>query len=222
MKTIPPCVRALRVASTALAQAGDHSKAMAPLLVPALIERLGDGKAAVRTGALEAIFVIIDGLHSPNIVHERFASCWRHKNGHIREGILKIAIYCFNKYGAKFTSSKRKAALVSDILHLLGDSTSTVRETAMCCVEAYGASAWLEVALQEHGLRSTHIRINSRLDQIGTPAVAEPSREAQRSPPRPRTRRRGWVRDGGGVTTDGTVSTVEPVNVKSRAAGCVG
>lgn len=214
------CVKALRVASTALAQAGDHSKAMAPLLVPALIERLGDGKAAVRTGALEAIFVIIDGLHSPNIVHERFASCWRHKNGHIREGILKIAIYCFNKYGAKFTSSKRKAALVSDILHLLGDSTSTVRETAMCCVEAaYGVLGnGLRVALQEHGLRSTHMKeINSRLDQIGTPAVAEPKSRGsptQSTSPTHKTKRGGFG-DGGGVTTDGTVSTVEPVNVKS-------
>ncbi|UPQ97200.1 CLIP-associated protein [Chloropicon primus] len=219
------CVGALRVASIALAQAGDHSKAMAPLLVPALIERLGDGKAAVRKGALEAIFVIIDGLHSPTIVHERFASCWRHKNSHIREGILKIAIHCFKEYGAKFTSSKRKSELIKDVLHLLGDSTSTVRETAMSCVEAaysvLGNS--LRSALKEHGLRSAHMKeINSRLDQIQAPVDGPPSQatgstatpQSSSSPTSSRTKRGGFG-DGGGVTTDGTMADADPIHIKS-------
>ena len=216
------CVGALRVASVALAQAGDHCKAMAPLLVPALIERLGDGKAAVRNATLDAVFVMIGGLHSPNVVHERFAACWRHKNNHTREGILKIAIHCLKEYGTKFTSSKkRKADLIKDIVHLLGDSSSAVRETAMSCVEAayFVMGKGLRSALKEHGIRSAHMKeINSRLDLIQPDPEAGSStatRAQSESPTSLGKSKRGGFKDGGGMTSDGTISSVSPIHIKS-------
>ena len=218
------CVGALRVASVALAQAGEHSKAVAPLLVPALIERLGDGKAAVREGALEAIYVTINSLQSPSIVHERFNTCWKHKNAHIREGILKIAIHCFAQYGSKFSSSRQREVLVKDIVHLLGDSSSSVRESAMSCIEAaysvLGNS--LRNALKDYGIRSAHMKkINARLDQIKPQQVSKSedmplSSSSGNSPPNKQKQgKRGGFGDGGGVTNNGTITQVDPIYVKS-------
>lgn len=214
------CIGALRVTTVVLGQAGDHAKVLAPILVPALIERLGDGKAAVRSSALDAIFVLIDGLRSPNVVHERFAGCWTHKNSHIRESILKISAYCFKHYGTKYVTSNKRAVLIKDIVHLLGDSSSSVRETAMSCIEAaYSVMGnALRNTLKDYGLRSAHMKeINSRLDQIQAPSSKRSEGPAQVESPtnKSSTSKRGGFGDGGGVTNDGSITNVEPIHLKS-------
>ena len=211
------CVGALKVAIATITKAGEHFKSLAPLVIPSLIERLGDGKVAVRTATLGACYAIIDALGAPTIVHDRFTACWKHKNSHIRDGVLHISIYCLKAYGTKFTGNKREV-FIQNVVSLLADSSSAVRETAMSCVEtAYEVlGAGLRKSLQDYGIRPAHMKeINLRLDKIQPVAAAPEATRKAAAGAAGKGERRGRFGDGGGVTQDGSTPEVKPVPIKS-------
>ena len=222
------CVGALKVVCQAAHQAGEQYKALSQVLAPSLIERLGDGKAAVRNAAYDATTSILKALKSPNLIHERFNSCWKHKNSHIREGILSISIFCLREFGTKFTSN-RQETFIQNLVDLLADSNSSVRETAMDGIEeAYRVlGRRLKDSLSDYGIRPTHMKeINSRLDKIqvlqpnGHQAIsissskASDRRDGSDVSPSSKTRRGGY-KDAGGVSVEGLFQKVEPIFVTS-------
>ncbi|CAH0551193.1 unnamed protein product [Brassicogethes aeneus] len=93
-----------------------------------VIDRLGDAKDTVREKAQLLILKILErNVVSPHTLLEKLTPGFTHKNAKIREEILRCLVNILNEHGAQ---SLALSKFIPDIVKLLSDPTSTVRDTA--------------------------------------------------------------------------------------------
>uniref|UniRef100_A0A8B9TCD5 Cytoplasmic linker associated protein 1 n=1 Tax=Anas platyrhynchos TaxID=8839 RepID=A0A8B9TCD5_ANAPL len=103
----------------------------AQIVLPSLLDRLGDSKDSVREQDQTLLLKIMDQAANPQYVWDRMLGGFKHKNFRTREGICLCLIATLN---ASLTLSK----IVPHICNLLGDPNSQVRDAAInSLVEIY-------------------------------------------------------------------------------------
>uniref|UniRef100_A0A3Q3XI06 TOG domain-containing protein n=1 Tax=Mola mola TaxID=94237 RepID=A0A3Q3XI06_MOLML len=96
--------------------------------LPALVDRLGDGKDQVRENSQALILHCMEQTASPMYVWERLLLGFKHKNFRSREGICLCLSATLGTYGAQpLTLSK----LVPHLCSLTGDQNPQVREASI-------------------------------------------------------------------------------------------
>uniref|UniRef100_A0A8D2PXI5 Cytoplasmic linker associated protein 1 n=1 Tax=Zosterops lateralis melanops TaxID=1220523 RepID=A0A8D2PXI5_ZOSLA len=107
----------------------------AQIVLPSLLDRLGDSKDSVREQDQTLLLKIMDQAANPQYVWDRMLGGFKHKNFRTREGICLCLIATLNASGAQsLTLSK----IVPHICNLLGDPNSQVRDAAInSLVEIY-------------------------------------------------------------------------------------
>ncbi|XP_030763288.1 CLIP-associating protein 1-B isoform X8 [Sitophilus oryzae] len=97
-------------------------------VLPAILDRLGDAKDSVREKSQLFILKLLErNVLSPQTLFEKLSSGFTHKNARIREEVLRCLVNTLNEHGAhSLTLSK----FIPDIVNLLSDPTSSVRDTA--------------------------------------------------------------------------------------------
>ncbi|KAH1014831.1 hypothetical protein HUJ05_012655 [Dendroctonus ponderosae] len=97
-------------------------------VLPATIDRLGDAKDAVREKSQLLILKLLErNVLTPQTLFEKLTPGFTHKNAKIREEVLRCLVNTLNEHGAhSLTLSK----FIPDIVRLLSDPTSSVRDTA--------------------------------------------------------------------------------------------
>uniref|UniRef100_A0A8C2P3E2 CLIP-associating protein 1 n=1 Tax=Capra hircus TaxID=9925 RepID=A0A8C2P3E2_CAPHI len=107
----------------------------AQIVLPSLIDRLGDAKDSVREQDQALLLKIMDQAANPQYVWDRMLGGFKHKNFRTREGTCLCLVATLNSSGAHtLTLSK----IVPHICNLLGDPNSQVRDAAInSLVEIY-------------------------------------------------------------------------------------
>uniref|UniRef100_A0A8B9KU00 Cytoplasmic linker associated protein 2 n=1 Tax=Astyanax mexicanus TaxID=7994 RepID=A0A8B9KU00_ASTMX len=123
-------------------------------LVPALVDRLGDGKDQVRDQAQALILKLMEQAATPMYVWERLFPGFKHKNFRSREGLCLCLVATLNAYGAQPLSLSK---FVPHLCTLTGDQNPQVRESAI--------SALVEV------YRHVGERVRADLSKRGLPAA---------------------------------------------------
>uniref|UniRef100_A0A670YA55 Cytoplasmic linker associated protein 1 n=1 Tax=Pseudonaja textilis TaxID=8673 RepID=A0A670YA55_PSETE len=123
----------LDILSALVSRLQDRFKAQ--IVLPSLIDRLGDSKDSVREQDQALLLKIMEQASSPQYVWDRILGGFKHKNFRTREGICLCLIATLNASGAQsLTLSK----IVPHICNLLGDPNSQVRDAAInSLVEIY-------------------------------------------------------------------------------------
>lgn len=109
---------------------GPDFNAYIAVVLPQVIDRLGDSKDTVREKAQLLILTIMEHkVLSPQLTMDKLAAaCFKHKNSKIREEFLQTIVNTLNEYGTSQLSVK---AYIQPTCTLLGDPTSTVRDSAI-------------------------------------------------------------------------------------------
>uniref|UniRef100_I1PMV6 TOG domain-containing protein n=2 Tax=Oryza TaxID=4527 RepID=I1PMV6_ORYGL len=219
----------LQALSAAAVVAGDHFKIHLNALVPAAVERLGDGKQPVREAARQLLITLME-VSSPTIIVERAGSyAWTHKSWRVREEFVRTVATAVGLFAS--TELPLQRVLLSPVLQLMNDSNQSVRDAAIYCIEemyTHMGSQFHE-ELQRHNLPPYMLReINSRLERI-EPKVptsdgnimqykAVESRSVSVNPKRGSPRTKSTPRESTlfGGDTDITEKPVEPVRVHSE------
>uniref|UniRef100_A0A4W4G9B3 TOG domain-containing protein n=1 Tax=Electrophorus electricus TaxID=8005 RepID=A0A4W4G9B3_ELEEL len=123
-------------------------------MVPALVDRLGDGKDQVRDQTQALILKLMDQAATPMYVWERLFPGFKHKNFRSREGLCLCLAATLNTYGAQPLSLSK---FVPHLCALTGDQNPQVREA--------GISALVEV------YRHVGERVRADLGKRGLPAA---------------------------------------------------
>ncbi|XP_002985873.2 CLIP-associated protein [Selaginella moellendorffii] len=127
------CQGALQVLASASALAGEHLKVHFNVLVPAIVECLGDAKQPVRDAANRLILALME-ISSPTIIVERAGStAWTHRNWRVREEFMRTMASAVSLFSAKEITLQR--FILPSALQLLSDPNSAVREASMLCLE---------------------------------------------------------------------------------------
>uniref|UniRef100_A0A5F8GLK0 CLIP-associating protein 1 n=1 Tax=Monodelphis domestica TaxID=13616 RepID=A0A5F8GLK0_MONDO len=107
----------------------------AQIVLPSLIDRLGDAKDSVREQDQTLLLKMMEQAASPQYVWDRMLGGFKHKNFRTREGVCLCLIATLNASGAHtLTLSK----IVPHICNLLGDPNGQVRDSAInSLVEIY-------------------------------------------------------------------------------------
>uniref|UniRef100_A0A8D2LE92 Cytoplasmic linker associated protein 1 n=1 Tax=Varanus komodoensis TaxID=61221 RepID=A0A8D2LE92_VARKO len=123
----------LDILSALVSRLQDRFKAQ--IVLPSLIDRLGDSKDSVREQDQALLLKIMEQAANPQYVWDRILGGFKHKNFRTREGICLCLIATLNASGAQsLTLSK----IVPHICNLLGDPNSQVRDAAInSLVEIY-------------------------------------------------------------------------------------
>ncbi|CAN6276232.1 unnamed protein product [Urochloa humidicola] len=218
----------LQALSAAAVVAGEHFKIHLNALVPAAVERLGDGKQPVRDAARQLLITLME-VSSPTIIVERAGSyAWTHKSWRVREEFVRTVATAIGLFASTEISLQR--VLLSPVLQLMNDSNQSVRDAAISCIEEMykHMGSQFHEELQRHNLPSYMLKeINSRLDKI-EPKVrssdtamqykAAESRSVSANPKRGSPRTKSMPRESTlfGGDTDITEKPVEPVKVHSE------
>uniref|UniRef100_A0A8C1RXZ9 Cytoplasmic linker associated protein 2 n=1 Tax=Cyprinus carpio TaxID=7962 RepID=A0A8C1RXZ9_CYPCA len=105
------------------------------IVVPALVDRLGDAKDQVREQAQALILKLMEQTATPMYVWERLCPGFKHKNFRSREGLCLCLVATLNAYGAQPLSLSK---FVPHLCSLTGDQNLQVREAAITTlVEVY-------------------------------------------------------------------------------------
>ncbi|EFA05834.1 CLIP-associating protein isoform X6 [Tribolium castaneum] len=97
-------------------------------VLPNVIDRLGDAKDTVREKAQLLILKLLErNVLSPQTLLEKLTPGFTHKNAKIREEVLRCLLNTLNEHGAQSLTISR---FIPDIVKLLSDPTSSVRDTA--------------------------------------------------------------------------------------------
>uniref|UniRef100_A0A671QPE3 CLIP-associating protein 2 n=1 Tax=Sinocyclocheilus anshuiensis TaxID=1608454 RepID=A0A671QPE3_9TELE len=105
------------------------------IVVPALVDRLGDAKDQVREQAQALILKLMEQTATPMYVWERLCPGFKHKNFRSREGLCLCLVATLNAYGAQPLSLSK---FVPHLCSLTGDQNPQVREAAITTlVEVY-------------------------------------------------------------------------------------
>ncbi|XP_042432458.1 CLIP-associated protein-like isoform X2 [Zingiber officinale] len=158
---------ALQALSAAAVLSGDHLKIHFNGLVPAVVERLGDGKQPVREAARQLLITLME-VSSPTIIVERAGSyAWAHRSWRVREEFARTVSTAVGLFAS--TELPLQRVLLPPVLQLLTDSNQSVREAAASCIEEMFAQVGTQFheELQRHSLPSSMIKeINARLEKI--------------------------------------------------------
>ncbi|XP_006647520.1 CLIP-associated protein-like [Oryza brachyantha] len=218
----------LQALSAAAVLAGDHFKIHLNALVPAAVERLGDGKQPVRDAARQLLVTLME-VSSPTIIVERAGSyAWTHKSWRVREEFVRTVATAVGLFAS--TELPLQRVLLSPVLQLLNDLNQSVRDAAISCIEEMykNMGSQFHEELQRHNLPSYMLKeINSRLDKI-EPKVRSSDgarmqykvieRSVSANPKRGSPRKKGSMRESTlfGGDSDITEKPVDPIRVHSE------
>ncbi|XP_042206467.1 CLIP-associating protein 1-A-like [Homarus americanus] len=108
-------------------------------VIPAVTDRLGDSKDAVREKAQLLLSALMDHVLSPNSMFERLLPAFSHKNGKVREEAMTCLQNTLTNHSATSVTVSR---LIPHIVKLLSDPTALVRDcafnTLVECYKHYG------------------------------------------------------------------------------------
>ncbi|KAM9838804.1 CLIP-associating protein 2 [Aulostomus maculatus] len=107
---------------------GERFKGYLGTVLPALVDRLGDGKDQVRENSQALILRCMEQTASPMYVWERLLPSFKHKNFRSREGICLCLSATLTTYGAQPLSLSK---LVPHLCVLTGDQNPQVREASI-------------------------------------------------------------------------------------------
>ncbi|XP_074542470.1 CLIP-associating protein 2 isoform X8 [Halichoeres trimaculatus] len=107
---------------------GERFKGYLGTVLPALVDRLGDGKDQVRENSQALILRCMEQTASPMYVWERLLPGFKHKNFRSREGICLCLSATLSTYGAQPLSLSK---LVPHLCTLTGDQNPQVREASI-------------------------------------------------------------------------------------------
>ncbi|CAM0903887.1 unnamed protein product [Alopecurus aequalis] len=216
----------LQALAAAAVLAGEHFKIHLNALVPAAVERLGDGKQPVRDAARQLLITLME-ISSPTIIVERAGSyAWAHKSWRVREEFVLTVAAAVGLFAS--TELLMQRVLLSPVLQLMNDSNQSVREAAVSCIEEMykNMGSQFHEELQRHNLPPYMLKeITSRLNRIepkvpssdGTATqykVAE-SRSVSVNPKRGSPKTKNTTREST-LFGDITEKPVEPVRVHSE------
>ncbi|KAF7081782.1 hypothetical protein CFC21_085689, partial [Triticum aestivum] len=132
-RQLPRRAGGLQALSAAAVLAGDHFKIHLNALVPAAVERLGDGKQPVREAARQLLVTLME-VSSPTIILERAGNyAWTHKSWRVREEFVLTVATAVGLFAS--TELLMQRVLLSPVLQLMNDSNQSVREAAISCIE---------------------------------------------------------------------------------------
>ncbi|XP_030451581.2 CLIP-associated protein isoform X2 [Syzygium oleosum] len=158
---------ALQALASAAVLSGEHLKLHFNALVPAAVERLGDGKQPVRDAARRLLLTLME-VSSPTIIVERAGSfAWTHKSWRVREEFARTVTSAISLFSS--TELPLQRAILPPILQMLNDPNHGVREAAISCIEEMYAQAGDQFRdeLQRHSLPASMVKdINARLERI--------------------------------------------------------
>ncbi|XP_066101543.1 CLIP-associating protein 2 isoform X37 [Saccopteryx bilineata] len=121
----------LEILSAFVDRLSTRFKSYVPMVIVALIDRMGDAKDKVRDEAQTLVLKLMDQVATPMHIWEQLASGFKHKNFRSREGVCLCLIETLNMFGAQpLVLSK----LVPHLCILFGDSNSQVRDAAVSAV----------------------------------------------------------------------------------------
>uniref|UniRef100_A0AAR2K907 TOG domain-containing protein n=1 Tax=Pygocentrus nattereri TaxID=42514 RepID=A0AAR2K907_PYGNA len=113
----------------------DRFRGYVGTVVPALVDRLGDGKDQVRDQAQALILKLMEQTATPMYIWERLFPGFKHKNFRSREGLCLCLVATLNAYGEQPLSLSK---FVPHLCVLTEDQNPQVRETAISTlVEVY-------------------------------------------------------------------------------------
>ncbi|XP_036422423.1 CLIP-associating protein 2 isoform X4 [Colossoma macropomum] len=144
----------------------DRFRGYVGTVVPALVDRLGDGKDQVRDQAQALILKLMEQTATPMYVWERLFPGFKHKNFRSREGLCLCLVTTLNAYGAQPLSLSK---FVPHLCVLTEDQNPQVRETAMSTlVEVYRhVGERVRADLGKRGLPAARLQtILSRFDEV--------------------------------------------------------
>ncbi|KAM6899359.1 CLIP-associating protein 2 [Xenentodon cancila] len=107
---------------------GERFKGYLGTVLPALVDRLGDGKDQVRENSQALILRCMEQAASPMYVWERLLPGFKHKNFRSREGICLCLSATLSTYGAQPLGLSK---LVPHLCSLTGDQNPQVREASI-------------------------------------------------------------------------------------------
>ncbi|KAM8767165.1 CLIP-associating protein 2 isoform 19-T19 [Acanthopagrus schlegelii] len=107
---------------------GERFRGYLGTVLPALVDRLGDGKDQVRENSQALILRCMEQTASPMYVWERLLPGFKHKNFRSREGICLCLSATLSTYGAQPLSLSK---LVPHLCSLTGDQNPQVREASI-------------------------------------------------------------------------------------------
>ncbi|XP_034400480.1 CLIP-associating protein 2 isoform X1 [Cyclopterus lumpus] len=107
---------------------GERFRGYLGTVLPALVDRLGDGKDQVRENSQAVILRCMEQTASPMYVWERLLPGFKHKNFRSREGICLCLSATLSTYGAQPLSLSK---LVPHLCSLTGDQNPQVREASI-------------------------------------------------------------------------------------------
>ncbi|XP_034096764.1 CLIP-associating protein 2 isoform X8 [Gymnodraco acuticeps] len=110
---------------------GERFRGYLCTVLPALVDRLGDGKDQVRENSQALILRCMEQSASPMFVWERLLPGFKHKNFRSREGICLCLIATLSTYGAQPLSLSK---LVPHLCTLTGDQNPQVREASIAAL----------------------------------------------------------------------------------------
>ncbi|KAJ0054616.1 hypothetical protein Pint_01615 [Pistacia integerrima] len=158
---------ALQALASAAVLSGEHFKLHFNALVPAVVERLGDGKQPVRDAARRLLLTLME-VSSPTIIVERAGSyAWTHKSWRVREEFARTVTSAIGLFAS--TELPLQRAILPPILQMLNDSNPGVREAAILCIEEMYTQAGPQFRdeLHRHHLPTSMMKdINARLEKI--------------------------------------------------------
>ncbi|KAH0451999.1 hypothetical protein IEQ34_019298 [Dendrobium chrysotoxum] len=220
---------ALQALSSAAVLAGEHLKLHINGLVPAIVERLGDGKQPVRDAARQLLVTLME-VSSPTIIVERAgAYAWTHKSWRVREEFARTVSTAVSLFASTELTLQR--VLLSPVLQLLNDPNLSVREAASSSIEEMYTQVgpqFLE-ELNRHQLPSSMMKdISARLARIepkvhqsdgaGAHFISTEIKSSNISHKKGSPRTKSTPRETSlfGGEADGTEKPVEPIKVYSE------
>ncbi|XP_072532298.1 CLIP-associating protein 2 isoform X15 [Salminus brasiliensis] len=144
----------------------DRFRGYVGTVVPALVDRLGDGKDQVRDQAQALILRLMEQAATPMYVWERLFTGFKHKNFRSREGLCLCLVATLNAFGAQPLSLSK---FVPHLCTLTGDQNPQVREAAISTlVEVYRhVGERVRADLSKRGLPAARLQtILSRFDEV--------------------------------------------------------
>ncbi|KZV21518.1 CLIP-associated protein [Dorcoceras hygrometricum] len=158
---------ALQALASAAVLSGEHLKLHFNALIPAVVERLGDGKQPVRDAARRLLLTLME-VSSPTIIVERAGTyAWTHKSRRVRQEFVRTVTSAISLFAS--TELPLQRAILPPILQMMNDTNPGVRESATSCIEVMYAQAGSQFCeeLHRHNLSTTMLKdINARLEKI--------------------------------------------------------
>ncbi|CAN6554166.1 unnamed protein product [Malus baccata var. baccata] len=216
---------ALQALASAAVLSGDHLKLHFNALVPAVVERLGDGKQPVRDAARRLLLTLME-VSSPTIIVERAGSyAWAHKSWRVREEFARTVTSAIGLFAS--TELPLQRTILPPILQMLSDPNPGVRDAAIACIEEMYTQAGPQFRdeLQRHHLPMSMLKdINARLERIepkirssdGLSAVEAKPVNLNHKKSSPKAKSSSREASLFGAETDASEKSVDPIKVYSE------